>query len=377
MKLNFKVALTIFIIFFPFVMVLTGYIAFSYHQIFFIGSYGLLNYSIVTNIFIFLFIIFFIINKLFRINFHGLGFNTNNNFLLLFILIVLIVISIVQFIIDRPVTLVKFIDFHHPVSFIRSFLNNFLSVMNEEVIIRGFLLLQLLNLIKRKGKVKVFVIILLNSLYFALLHLPNLIITKNEIIFSQLVYYTIVGLILSYIFLKFKNIWLTILIHFFINYPGIFLYKISLNEKFFSILLIFLSFFLIFIPKSFFLKVTRFFSYSHILIILFFLYGFLVTYKNIHLTFYEYALINYTKQNYVKAIYYSTKSININPKYGQVYYLKGISHYKNSGGLSNSIKCFEKAIEVGVNVNPVIQNYYPDNIIYDISLINDIKDLNY
>lgn len=114
----------------------------------------------------------------------------------------------------------------------------------EETLCRGLLLT---NMLKKWGQSKRGIIksILLSSVIFGALHLISLINNPGILVSSltQVMYATIMGILISVIYIKTKSLWSAIVLHFILNFavysmPYIMPFSAGMNQEWFLIILI-------------------------------------------------------------------------------------------------------------------------------------------
>ncbi len=153
----------------------------------------------------------------------SLGLNlTNKDILFTISSIIITIIAEVAFIIILSASKKLKFSFHfevenfkHVLSFIATLAVLFIVAVQEEVVFRGYIILNLIYLGPAAA-------IIISSVIFALIHFPT-----NKITLPQVSSWLLVGIIFAYIYLMSGSIIIVIILHFFIDLSNVMIFNIA------------------------------------------------------------------------------------------------------------------------------------------------------
>jgi uncharacterized protein len=187
---------------------------------------GLVNQTLILNLFSVIIFVFIIISKYGKLSFHDLGLKKNRilsaaaAILTLWISIQLLNIIVSLIISGKPVIYSGWSKNGVTVVFGNFFAQLFGNCLFEELAFRGFLLVQICKKLRNK-KWNLFTQVFVSQLLFALIHIPNRIMAGMDVvsILTSLVFVLIIGVLFSAAYLITDNLFLAIGIHALWNMP--------------------------------------------------------------------------------------------------------------------------------------------------------------
>ena len=105
----------------------------------------------------------------------------------------------------------------------------FSVALTEELVFRVLLCSYFFNYIKQRKNAFIYTV-LLTSFLFALWHFVTLAFTHGALnAFIHALYFFLIGLVMSFTYYKVKNIWITVLIHFFFRFGSMLIYYLGIG----------------------------------------------------------------------------------------------------------------------------------------------------